>query len=101
MIGRTGGLAHAAGIADHDDVRGEDSQQGVEVRVLTGGQEALDDLVVGGVVGSVPGPAGVDVLPGAMDELAYGGRVTAENLGDHVVRLGEHLAQHERRPFQR
>ena len=44
---------------------------------------------------------GVDVLPGAMDELAYGGRVTAENLGDHVVRLGEHLAQHERRPFQR
>ena len=89
------GLLDAAAVADQDDVRGEHVEQALQVPGLERALERLQRRPGLARGDHLARAAGVDVLAGAVRDLAYGGRALVDGRRDLVVADVEDLAQHE------
>ena len=83
------------------DVLGEQGLERLEIALAGGGEEALRQLLAAPLRRLVPRPPVVHMLTRARGDLARGRLALADDRGDPVVRVVEHVAQEEHRALLR
>ncbi len=90
-----GGGDAAAAVRPDGDVVGEGGEQGRQVAVAAGAEEALGQAPLVGRVGGEAGAAGGEVGAGAAGELAAVGGALGDDGGDLGVLVGEDVVEEE------
>src|SRR3954451_6377581 len=91
----------AAAVAVEARVLGEQLLERLQVALLGGGEEPVEQGVAGGLVGVEARAAGLEALARARDELARVDLGPLDDLGDLRVLVAEHLAQQVGRALDR